>query len=79
MASAFGRVGSIAAPTIIGFSFHTLGFGGVFGLTSALLAAGVLVVVAFGVATKGRSLESINHENELRNEADRPASPASPA
>jgi putative MFS transporter len=59
LSSAFGRIGSILAPTIIGLSAATLGFGGVFGLTTAVLAAGVVCVVVFGLATAGRSLEEL--------------------
>ena len=61
-ASAIGRVGSILAPSIIGFSAATLGFGGVFGLTTAVLAVGVVVIIIFGVRTSGRSLEEIQDE-----------------
>ncbi|OUE24383.1 MFS transporter [Clavibacter michiganensis] len=58
-ASAVGRIGSILAPTIIGVFSATLGFGGVFGLTTAVLAAGVITVIVFGVKTSGLSLEHI--------------------
>ncbi|AXB42944.1 MFS transporter [Amycolatopsis albispora] len=59
LSSAFGRVGSILAPTIIGLSAASLGFGGVFGLTTAVLGAGVLCVLVFGLSTAGRSLEEL--------------------
>ncbi|MEV6237856.1 MFS transporter [Lentzea sp. NPDC051838] len=59
MSSAFGRVGSILAPTIIGLSAASLGFAGVFGLTTAVLTAGVVCVVVFGLSTAGRSLEEL--------------------
>ncbi|MEO3867570.1 MFS transporter [Nonomuraea sp. B12E4] len=59
LSSAFGRVGSILAPSIIGLSEASLGFGGVFGLTTAVLAAGVICVLVFGLATAGRSLEEL--------------------
>ncbi|MEU6784813.1 MFS transporter [Nonomuraea angiospora] len=59
LSSAFGRVGSILAPTIIGLSAASLGFGGVFGLTTAVLVVGVVCVVVFGLATAGRSLEEL--------------------
>jgi hypothetical protein len=52
-------VGSILAPTIIGLSAASLGFAGVFGLTTAVLAAGVLCVLVFGLSTAGRSLEEL--------------------
>lgn len=63
-ASAVGRIGSILAPTIIGISAASLGFGGVFGLTTAVLAVGVLTVVIFGVKTSGRSLEDIQDRDQ---------------
>ncbi|MDP4502080.1 MFS transporter [Nonomuraea turcica] len=59
LSSAFGRVGSILAPTIIGLSAASLGFAGVFGLTTAVLVAGVICVVVFGLSTAGRSLEEL--------------------
>ncbi|MFD7136461.1 MFS transporter [Streptomyces sp. NPDC059894] len=59
LSSAFGRVGSILAPVIIGFSAAGFGFAGVFGLTTAVLAVGVLCTVLFGVSTAGRSLEDL--------------------
>jgi MFS transporter, putative metabolite:H+ symporter len=58
LSSAFGRVGSILAPTITGLP-AALGFGGVFGLTTAVLGVGVLCVVVFGLSTAGRSLEEL--------------------
>ncbi|MCP2165007.1 MFS transporter [Goodfellowiella coeruleoviolacea] len=59
LASAFGRVGSILAPSIIGVFAASLGFAGVFGLTTAVLVVGVLCTVLFGVSTAGRSLEDL--------------------
>ncbi|MFD6067479.1 MFS transporter, partial [Amycolatopsis lurida] len=59
LSSAFGRVGSILAPTIIGLSAASLGFAGVFGMTTAVLVAGVVAVVVFGLSTAGRSLEEL--------------------
>lgn len=59
LSSAFGRVGSILAPTIIGFTAAGLGFAGVFGMTTAVLVIGVLAVMVFGLATAGRSLEAL--------------------
>ncbi|MGW3352610.1 MFS transporter [Nonomuraea rubra] len=64
LSSAFGRVGSILAPTIIGLSAASLGFAGVFGLTTAVLVAGVVCVVVFGLATAGRSLEELTETTE---------------
>ena len=59
MSSAFGRVGCILAPVIIGVSAASFGFAGVFGLTTAVLAVGVICTVLFGVCTAGRSLEEL--------------------
>ncbi len=59
-ASAVGRVGSILAPTIIGVFSASLGFGGVFTLTTVVLAVGVITVTLFGVRTAGLALEGIN-------------------
>lgn len=59
-ASAFGRIGSIMAPTIIGVFSASLGFAGVFTMTTSVLAAGVLIVIVFGATTKGKSLERIS-------------------
>ncbi|CAK9886599.1 MAG: Putative niacin/nicotinamide transporter NaiP [Candidatus Erwinia impunctatus] len=58
-ASAFGRTGSILAPSIIGVFSASLGFAGVFTMTTTVLIIGVLVVTLFGVATQGHSLEAI--------------------
>ncbi|MEU6572708.1 MFS transporter [Streptomyces sp. NPDC046805] len=60
LSSAFGRVGSILAPLIIGLSAAGLGFGGVFGLTTAVLAIGVVCTLLFGLSTAGRSLEDVS-------------------
>jgi putative MFS transporter len=61
-ASAFGRVGGILSPLIIGSAYSSLGFFGVFALTCAVLAVGVLAVLTLGVSTKGRTLEDITAE-----------------
>jgi MFS transporter, putative metabolite:H+ symporter len=58
-ASAFGRVGGILSPLIIGSAYSRLGFFGVFALTCAVLAMGVLAVLTLGVSTAGRTLEDI--------------------
>lgn len=59
MASAVGRIGGIAAPIIIGVSQQALGFAGVFIMIMSVLAVTAVLVVVFGVSTKGRSLESL--------------------
>ena len=63
-ASAFGRIGSISAPIIIGYTSARFGFGGVFGLTCAILVVGVIGVLIFGVSTKGHSLEELNEADD---------------
>jgi putative MFS transporter len=64
LSSAFGRVGSILAPTIIGLSAAGLGFAGVFGMTTAVLLVGVVCVVVFGLSTAGRSLEDLTEHGK---------------
>ncbi|MCI2417572.1 MFS transporter [Saccharopolyspora sp. K220] len=59
LSSAFGRVGSIIAPSVIGMSAASLGFAGVFGMTTAVLAVGVVCTLLFGLSTAGRSLEDL--------------------
>jgi MFS transporter, putative metabolite:H+ symporter len=61
-ASAFGRVGGIIAPIAIGVAYGFIGFGGVFVMTTAVLAAGVVAVIVFGLATAARTLEDISAE-----------------
>lgn len=58
-ASAFGRVGGILAPIIIGSAYSGLGFFGVFILTFAVLAAGVAAILILGISTRGRTLEEL--------------------
>lgn len=60
--SAFGRVGGILAPIAIGVTYGAIGFGGVFVMTTAVLAAGVLAVVIFGLPTASRTLEDTSAE-----------------
>ena len=62
LASAIGRLGSIASPIIVGFLFPRFGFGGVFGMTTATLLIGAAAVLLMGVRTLGRSLEDIARE-----------------
>jgi putative MFS transporter len=68
LVSAFGRLGSISAPAIIGFTSTSLGFGGVFGMTCAVLAAGVVGALVFGVSTAGHSLEQLNEQAPERHD-----------
>lgn len=66
LSSAFGRVGSILAPSIIGVFAASLGFAGVFTMTTAVLTAGVLCVLVFGLSTAGRSLEELTEGSAER-------------
>jgi MFS transporter, putative metabolite:H+ symporter len=69
LSSSFGRVGSISAPLIIGLFATQWGFAGVFGMTTAVLAVGVVCTLLFAVRTKGRSLEDITMKEVLHQEA----------
>ncbi|HEX3482203.1 MAG TPA: MFS transporter [Kofleriaceae bacterium] len=62
VASAFGRLGGLSAPIIIGNTYDQIGFAGVFGITTVVLVAGALAVAALGIATAGKSLEQITAE-----------------
>jgi len=62
VASAFGRLGGLCAPIVIGFTFARIGFGGVFLITTVVLVAGALAVALLGIATAGKSLEQIARE-----------------
>jgi MFS transporter, putative metabolite:H+ symporter len=62
VASAIGRVGGVIAPLLIGFSYASVGFGGVFGMLLVLLVLGAAVVAVFGQRTTGRSLERIGRD-----------------
>lgn len=66
MSSAFGRIGSILAPSIIGAFAGTLGFAGVFGMTTAVLVVGVVCTLLFGLSTAGHSLEELSERDAVR-------------
>ena len=70
LSSAFGRIGSISAPAIIGFFAASLGFAGVFTMTTVVLAVGVVTVLVFGLHTAGRALEELTETERLRALAD---------
>jgi putative MFS transporter len=57
--SSFGRIGAIIAPIMVGLIYPTLGFAGVFGVTTCILLAGAAVVLIFGIPTRGLALEEI--------------------
>lgn len=58
-ASAFGRIGAICSPMLVGYIYPLWGFAGVFGMTTVILAVGGLAVLILGVNTTGRTLEEI--------------------
>lgn len=62
LSSSFGRIGSITAPMIIGVFSAQWGFGGVFGMTTAVLLVGVVCTLLFAQRTRGRSLEQITNK-----------------
>src|SRR5919201_326706 len=64
VASAFGRIGGLAAPLVIGSTYAKIGFGGVFLITTVVLVAGALAVALLGIGTAGKSLEQIARELE---------------
>lgn len=59
VASSFGRIGGLAAPIIIGFTYAHIGFAGVFTITTIVLLTGALAVAILGISTAGKSLEQI--------------------
>ncbi|WP_454857858.1 hypothetical protein [Promicromonospora soli] len=65
LSSAFGRIGSITAPLIIGVFAVQWGFAGVFGMTTAVLAFGITCTLLFAVRTRDRSLEDITMKEVL--------------
>ena len=66
VASAFGRIGGLSAPIVIGNTFSRIGFGGVFVITTIALLVGALAVALFGIGTAGKSLEQITAELSSR-------------
>lgn len=70
LSSSFGRVGSITAPLIIGLFAAQWGFAGVFGMTTAVLAIGVVCTLLFAVRTAGRSLEDITIKEIIARRSD---------
>lgn len=71
-ASAFGRVGAICSPMLVGYVYPIWGFAGVFGMTTVILAIGALAVMILGVSTTGKTLEQIAAEEygDLRQGGD---------
>ena len=62
VASAFGRIGGLSAPLVIGYAFSRIGFGGVFLITTIVLVAGALAVALLGIGTAGKTLEQITQD-----------------
>jgi putative MFS transporter len=60
--SSFGRIGSVSAPILVGLVYPTLGFLGVFAMTTTVLLIGACVVFFLGIETRNRSLEDIEVE-----------------
>jgi len=67
MASAFGRVGAISGPIVVGYIIGAVGDTGVFTLGAASFAAAALVVMTLGIETRGRTLEEIVRQEEAAN------------
>ena len=59
-AAAFGRIGGILAPYLVGLLLPTIGRGGVLTMNAALLAIAAGAVALLGVETKGKTLEEIS-------------------
>lgn len=59
-AAAFGRIGGIIAPYLVGMLLPSLGRGGVLTMNAALLAIAAGAVAFLGMETKGRTLEQIS-------------------
>ena len=64
LASAFGRVGAITGPIVVGYIIGAVGDVGVFTLGAASFAAAAFIVLTLGVETRGRTLEEIVRDEE---------------
>lgn len=60
LALACSRIAAAISPIAVGYVYPKLGFVGVFGVSSAILACGALAVIVLGVATHNISLERIS-------------------
>lgn len=74
MASAFGRIGAITGPIVIGYIIGGVGDVGVFTLGAASFAISALVVLALGTETRGRTVEEICRAEEEVKSATMPVS-----
>jgi putative MFS transporter len=77
LCSAVGRIGALTAPIVIGTSYSTIGFGGVFALLTGACAVGAAGVLVFGVSTQNKTLEQIE-QSELGTAAGVPAASPPP-
>lgn len=68
VASAFGRLGAIGAPILIGITYAKIGFGGVFAVAMAVLLVGAAGTAILGISTSGKTLEQITVEQIARAE-----------
>jgi putative MFS transporter len=59
-ASAFGRVGAILGPTVVGAVLSAVGTGGVFTIGAASFVLATVLVLVLGPETRGRVLEEIS-------------------
>jgi putative MFS transporter len=62
VASAFGRIGGLSAPIVIGNTYDEIGFSGIFIMTTIVLVTGAMAVALLGIRTAGKSLEQITAE-----------------
>ncbi|MDR3585808.1 MAG: MFS transporter [Desulfosporosinus sp.] len=58
--SAFGRLGAISGPIIVGYVVNTIGQSGVFNLGAISFVIAALLVLFLGMETKGLTLEEIS-------------------
>jgi len=57
--SSAGRLGALIAPTLFGVLLPSIGQSGLFAVGATVFVVGALVIIIFGVETKGRTLEEI--------------------
>ncbi|MCF3948587.1 MFS transporter [Acidiphilium sp. AL] len=65
VASAFGRVGAILGPIVVGFIISGAGQGAVFSLGAVSFVIAAALVLIFGIETRGRVLEDISRQEEI--------------
>lgn len=62
-ANAWGRVGGILAPTIVGYLYPIIGLTYTLGVVAAAFALGGVVMALWGMETKNKTLEEITNIN----------------